>query len=277
MKEHNSSIRNGEPASRLSSVANAMLLLKSFSETDSALGIGALAARLGLAKSTVHRLAGTLVQAGMLEQTKNGKYQLGITIFELGSLVRNKIDFYSEAKDALRNLREKTGESANLAILRGESVIYLNSLESSSTIKVTAPLGKRVPAHACVEGRALLAFSEPNMLESVIRAGLAAPPPQAIIDLESLRAELALIRERGYALGNEEATIGVRAIAAPFFGSDNDVVGAIGIAGPTTRLSRRNLRLFLPMLNDSVEALSSRLGAHRVAATPARSLRLVRS
>ena len=137
----------------------------------------------------------------------------------------------------MRNLREKTGESVNLAILRGESVIYLNSLESSSTIKVTAPLGKRVPAHACVEGRALLAFSEPNMLESVIRAGLAAPPPQAIIDLESLRAELALIRERGYALGNEEATIGVRAIAAPFFGSDNDVVGAIGIAGPTTRLS----------------------------------------
>ena len=138
-------MRNTESPARLSSVANAMLILKSFSASDRELGIIALATRLGLAKSTVHRLASTLMEAGMLEQnTRNGKYRLGIGAFELGSLVRSRMDFYGEARDVLRSLRERTDESVHLAILRGGSVIYLNSLESRSTIKVTAALGGRV-------------------------------------------------------------------------------------------------------------------------------------
>jgi DNA-binding IclR family transcriptional regulator len=262
-------MRNTENPTRLSSVANAMLILKSFSASDGELGIIALAARLGLAKSTVHRLASTLMQAGMLEQNPaNGKYRLGITAFELGSLARSRMDFYGEAKDTLRALREKTTESVHLAVLRGESVIYLNSLESHSAIKVTAPLGERVSAHTCVEGKVLLAFSEPQRLEAYLRGA-------RNVDVRQLRAELASVLERGYAIGNEEAAIGVRAIAAPFFGADNDVVGAIGLAGPATRLTRRSLMSFLPILNASTEALSSRLGSTR--ALPAGGLRLVQA
>ena len=261
-------MRNTESPARLSSVANAMQILKSFSAADGELGIIALAARLGLAKSTVHRLASTLMQAGMLEQNPaNGKYRLGITVFELGSLARSRMDFYGEAKDTLRSLREKTTESVHLAVLRGESVIYLNSLESHSAIKVTAPLGKRVSAHTCVEGKVLLAFSEAQTIEDYLRTA------RGVADIRQLRTELASILERGYAIGNEEAAIGVRAIAAPFFGGDNDVVGAIGLAGPATRLTRRSLMSFLPILNASMEALSSRLGATR--ALPAGGLRLV--
>jgi IclR family transcriptional regulator, KDG regulon repressor len=260
-------MRNTESPARLSSVANAMLILKSFSASDGELGIIALATRLGLAKSTVHRLASTLMQAGMLEQNPaNGKYRLGITAFELGSLARSRMDFYGEAKDTLRALREKTTESVHLAVLRGESVIYLNSLESHSAIKVTAPLGKRVSAHTCVEGKVLLAFSEPQAIEAYLRGA-------RNVDVRQLRTELASVLERGYAIGNEEAAIGVRAIAAPFFGGDNDVVGAIGLAGPATRLTRRSLMSFLPILNASTEALSSRLGSTR--ALPVGGLRLV--
>jgi IclR family KDG regulon transcriptional repressor len=275
IRESCSSMRNTKTSSRLSSVANAMHLLKSFSDTDGERGIGALATHLGLAKSTVHRLTTTLVQAGMLEQNPDtGKYRLGITIFELGALARRQMDFYNEAKDALRSLRDKTNESVHLAVLRGENITYINSLESPNAIKVAAPLGKPVPAHCCVEGNILLAFSAPQIVEEYFRARQAAG---SIADPQALRDELAAIARRGYAIGNEEAAIGVHAIAAPFFGSDNNAVGAVGIAGPATRLSRRTLMSFLPVLSECVESLSRRLGASRTSAASVRDLAVVRS
>ena len=159
---------------RLSSVATAMLLLKCFSDEHYELGIGKLALRLGLAKSTVHRLTATLVQAGMLEQNKeNGRYRLGLTVFELGSLVRRRMDIYNEGKTLLRELRGKTGESVNLAILRGDNVMYLNSLESQSAIKVAAAPGTRLPAHCCAEGKVLLAFCSSEDQSRIIGQGLA--------------------------------------------------------------------------------------------------------
>src|ERR1700721_3927915 len=104
--------RQGEDGgTRLSSVANAILLMKTFSDEQSELGISALSERLGLAKSTVHRLASTLVETGMLEQNKEtGKYRLGPAVFALGSLVRRKIDISLEAKPWLMTLRGQGGE-----------------------------------------------------------------------------------------------------------------------------------------------------------------------
>src|SRR3954464_3229484 len=104
--------------SRLSSVANAILLTKAFTEDEFELGISALAARLGLAKSTVHRLATTLVEYDILEQKpESGKYRLGLALFELGTLVRRKMDAAGAAQDEIHQLAQATGETVQLAIL----------------------------------------------------------------------------------------------------------------------------------------------------------------
>src|SRR6516164_10408238 len=101
---------------RLSSVATAIRLLKAFSEDEVEIGISALARRLGLAKSTVHRLAVTLVSEGLLEQNgENGRYQLGIALFRLGALVRRRMNVSNEARPYLYDLREKINESVHLA------------------------------------------------------------------------------------------------------------------------------------------------------------------
>ncbi len=261
---------NFRDKTRLSSVATAMLLLKCFTEEHYELGIGALAVRLGLAKSTVHRLAVTLVQAGMLEQNKEtGKYHLGLTIFELGSRVRRKVDVYNEAKNFLRDLREQTEETINLAILHEDYVIYLNSLESPKAIKVVSTLGMRMPAHCSAEGKVLLAFSVPENAGRIIGGGLPRRTPQTIVDPDALEAELALVRERRYAIDNEESEAGVRAIAAPVHGNDNQVVAAIGIAGPVQRLGKRTLMSFLPALGSMAEQISQRLGAEMPVTTGA--------
>jgi DNA-binding IclR family transcriptional regulator len=132
------STKPGKPKTRLSSVANAIRLVKVFSDDDYEIGISDLGKRLLLPKSAVHRLASTLIDAGMLEQNaENGKYRLGLTLFELGSLVRRKMDFSSEAKPYLMALREKTGETVHLAILGHTSIIYINSLESKHAIRMT--------------------------------------------------------------------------------------------------------------------------------------------
>jgi len=258
-----------EPAkgSRLSSVASAMRLLKCFTDEHYELGIGALSRKLGLAKSTTHRLASTLLEAGILEQNgETGKYRLGLTVFELGSLARRKMDIYTQAKAALRSLREKTGESVNLAILRDQSLIYLNSLESPSAIKVRSHMGMRLPAHCAAEGKVLLAFAPGDEVDSILARGLAALTPQTATDPARFRAELSDIVQRGYATDYEESETGIRAIAAPVFGADNEVIAAIGVAGPVQRLTKKTLLSFLPALGATAEAISGRLGAPHVGA-----------
>ncbi len=257
-----------EPAAakgaRLSSVASAMRLLKCFTDEHYELGIGALSRRLGLAKSSTHRLASTLLEAGMLEQNaETGKYRLGLTVFELGSLARRKMDIYTQAKTALRGLRESTGESVNLAILRDESLIYLNSLESPSAIKVRSHMGMRLPAHCAAEGKVLLAFAPEDEVRRVLARGLTALTPQTITAPEAFRAELAEIAQRGFATDYEESETGIRAIAAPVFGADHEVIAAIGIAGPVQRLPKKTLLSFLPAVSATAEAISGRLGANR--------------
>lgn len=274
--ERNSSIRNGRKARRLSSVATALLLLKCFTDEHYELSIAGLATRLGLAKSTVHRLASTLVEAGMVEQnSENAKYRLGLTLFELGSLVRRNMNIYNEAKSVLHELRERTRETVNLAILRDDNVIYLNSLESPSSIKVTSRLGVRMCAHCSAEGKVLLAFSSLEDVDRIIAAGFLRRTPQTVVNPDSLHAELSLIRDKQYAVDNEENETGVRAIAAPVFGADNEVVAAVSVAGPVQRLSQRILISFLPSLRAGVDGISSRLGATRPVLINA--LRVVRS
>lgn len=260
---------------RLSSVAMAMALLKCFADEKPELSIASLASQLGVAKSTAHRLATTLTHAGMLEQNKdNSKYRLGLTVFELGSLVRRKMDVYNEAKIFLRELREKTQETVNLAILRDYDVVYLNSLESPKAIKVISILGMRLASHCSAEGKVLLAFGPPEAEGRVLQRGLLQRTPQTIVDPASFRAELAAIRLKGYAIDAEEGEVGVRAIAAPVFGADEHAIAAVGIAGPAQRLNKRTLISFVPALLSIAAAISHRHGARPPAAGP---LRIVKS
>ena len=114
------------PSGRLSSVTSALLVLKVFSEDEAEIGISNLAKRLGLAKSTVHRLAVTLAAEGFLEQNpENGRYRLGLSLFSLGALVRRRMDVSNEARPLLGQLRDKTQEAVHLAILAQTSIVYL--------------------------------------------------------------------------------------------------------------------------------------------------------
>src|SRR5213082_1307774 len=230
-------VNSARSRTRLSSVANSLRLIKAFSEDEYEIGISDLAKRLGLAKSTVHRLASTLLEQGILEQNSgDGKYHLGLALFELGAMVRRKMDFTMEARPFLRALMEKTGETVHLAILDHDSILYIITHESKQALRMGSKVGTRAPVHSTAVGKALLAFLPGDELERIIE-------------------------------------IGLRAIAAPIRIYSGNVVAAISIAGPVHRMARKALLGWVRELVDVAEAVSQRLGwqASRAEALPKRA------
>src|SRR5258708_9543008 len=139
---------------RLAAVASVIRVLKACSEDEVEIGISALARRLGLAKSTVHRLAVTLVSEGLLEQNReNGKSQLGIALFRLGALVRRRMNVSNEARPYLYDLREKINESVHLAILDETEIMYVYNLEGTHALRMRSDIGVRKPPIARPKGR----------------------------------------------------------------------------------------------------------------------------
>src|SRR6266852_4816793 len=246
---------------RLSSVATAIRLLKAFSEDDDELGISELSRRLGLAKSTVHRLAVTLVSEGLLEQDRdNGKYHLGIALFRLGALVRRRMNVSNEARPYLYDLREKINETVHLAILDGSEIMYVYNLESTQAIRMRSDIGVRKPAYCTAEGQAILAFQPPEVIERVLAAGLAPRTPKTLTSADKFIKALGVVRQRGCAIEDEESELGMVCIAAPIRDDSGDVVAAVGIAGPLMRLSKKSIAAFLPHVIATADLVSVRLG-----------------
>lgn len=249
------------PTGRLSSVTSALLVLKAFSVEEAEIGISSLAKRLGLAKSTVHRLAVTLASEGFLEQNpETGRYRLGLSLFTLGALARRRMDVSNVSRPLLGVLRDKHQEAATLAILSGASIMYLHNLESGQAIGIRAHIGDLKPATCTAEGRVLLAFSAPAVLAEVLKAGLVARTPKSITDPQALLDVLEEVRQSGYAIDDEESEAGMRCVAAPVRDISGKVIAAVGLAGPTQRLTKRDLRNIAPDIVATGEAVSVRLG-----------------
>ena len=246
---------------RLSSVATAIRLLKAFSEDEVDIGISDLARRLGIAKSTAHRLAVTLMSEGLLEQDRDsGKYRLGVALFRLGALVRRRMDVSNEARPYLYDLREKVNESVHLAILDGTEIMYVYNLESTHAIRMRSDIGVRKPAYCTAEGQAILAFAAKEVVDQAIAAGLKPRTPNTITSPERFLKALAAVRQRGCAIEDEESELGMVCVAAPIRDDAGAVAGRWASRGPVSRLSKKAVAGIIPHVIATAEQVSARLG-----------------
>jgi DNA-binding IclR family transcriptional regulator len=246
---------------RLSSVTTAIRLLKAFSEDEVEIGVSALAQKLKVAKSTVHRLAVTLVAEGLLEQNpETERYRLGIGLFGLGTLVRRRMNLSNEARPYLFDLRKHTGETIILGIPSDMDVMYVYDLESPQALAIKSDLGARKPAHCTAVGRAIFAFAPEETIDRLLSGSLERRTAHTVTDPARLRDILAEVRQRGFAVEDQENEPGIRVIAAPVRDSSGAVIGAVGVAGPSQRLSVDAIENFAPPLMEAVAAISSRLG-----------------
>lgn len=245
----------------LSSVGAALRLLKVFSAEEPELGITELSKRLGVAKSTTHRLAATLVAEGFLEQNPHGgKYRLGLLLFAMGTLVRRRMNVAEEAAPLLHALGEQSGETVHLAVLHGSEILYLRNIESRHAIRPRSYLGVRKPAFCTSEGRALLAFSPPPVRADILRLPLEARTASTITDKARLTHLLEKVYSAGCAMDDEESEEGMRGVAAPIFDASGAVIAAVGLAIPTSRFPKTKTAQFTAMVKETAQAISLRLG-----------------
>jgi len=260
------------PRYRIQAIERAVSILNVFSVDEPELGVTEIAERVGLHKSTVHRFMVNLDAAGLVERNpRSGRYRLGLHIFELGGLVMQRMNLWDEALPFLEGLVRDTGETGHLAVLDGGEAIYIERVEARRPLRVPSAIGRGYPAHATNLGKVLLAdLPRERVVEIVATHGLAAYTRNTITELPELELELERIRERGYAIDDEEYDEGLRCIGAGVRDHSGRVVSALGIGGPVTRITPERVEELSRLVINAARGLSRRLGAHQSGAyTPA--------
>lgn len=223
-------MRTAEWNTTLSVLERADRILSAFHFEDKTLGISELARRTSLPKSTVARLTSELVKLRYLER-QGVSYRLGLALFELGQLAATPKELRRGAIAVMADLRNATGQTIHLAVLDGTDVVYIEILRGRATLKMPSRVGGRLPAHASAVGKAMLAFSPPQIIDRVIDRGLPPVGPRTIIDKREFRKEIARIKARGVAFENQESSVASACAASPVINFGGTVVAGLSISG----------------------------------------------
>lgn len=243
----------------------ALSILNAMAEEGSEVGVTRLSERLRVHKSTVHRLLAVLERNQYVEKNPaDSKYHLGSKLFELGMRAVSRLDFCDLARPCLRRLVKETGETAHLGILRQGEVISLVNVESQRTLSTPSTVGRRTPAHCTSLGKVILAFLPKQEVTEFLRTCCLKPYTRKTITQASrLKAELAAIRKRGYALDQEEFEEGLMCIGAAVWNNSREVIAAISIAGPASRLGGEATAALAKSVVGAAARLSASLGYHK--------------
>jgi len=236
-------------------------LLEALARSEKPRGITDLATELAFTKSNVHRVLSTLQAEGYVEQiAANSTYQLTTKLWELGNDVMRRMDLIQIARPAMARLAEATGETVHLSVLRGTDVIYLDKIESAHHIRAHTSVGMRAPAFTMATGKAMLAHLPDSYLE-LFRPHLRSYTSTTRTTIEALREDVELARRQGYAVvPHGEWREGIAACAAAILNRSGEVVGAIGMSGPDSRIKRKQLKLFAEHVMEAARTASLALG-----------------
>ena len=244
-------------------LVKALRILECLAEGDQpGYTLTALSRRLHLHVSTVHRLMVNLSRLGFVElDPSSGGYQLGFRVLRMGLRVLDRLDYRRVAQPLLRELNQKTLETVHLAIPQGDRAVSIEKFGGPQPVSLDARLGGEMPLHCTGVGKAMLAHLGEEMLARLSRSpGFERLTGHTITSLLQLKKELERIRERGYAVDNEEAVEGLRCVAAPVFDHTGRVVAAFSVAGPATRLSPERILEIAPLVCETSREISFRLG-----------------
>lgn len=246
----------------IQSVAHALDVLEQFRGETEELGVTELSKKLKLHKNNVFRILATLQSRNYIEQNRaNDNYRLGIKCLELGQTFIHQRGLLKQARPILQELAGITEETSYISILRGNEVVYLDSVETSSTVRVVSRVGLHMPIHATAAGKALVSYDSDEEVRKLFSGELPRFTKATRTNADDFLKEVAVVRERGYAIDTEEFEEGLRCIGAPVRDYTRKVVGAISVSGPAHRLSDEKIAALIgPEIDRAGKALSVRLG-----------------
>jgi DNA-binding IclR family transcriptional regulator len=264
---------NNDQQNQVLVIGKAARLLEAFRSDDS-LGLSELSERLGMSKSTAHRLLSSLEQVGFVtRESKPGTYRLGLKLFELGSLVQERLELRRIALPFMSRLVDQTDETAFLVIRDGLQGACIERIDGRHVQSLVLKMGGSLPLHAGAGTRCLLAYSPPEVLEQLLAAGpLEVFTPYTVIDPDAVRADVVHTRRQGYALSYQDVTIGVVAVGAPLFDHRNVVVGALSVCGITPRWTDEHMAQVSALLFAAARQISLKMGWQPPAGASAESM-----
>lgn len=252
---------NAARSAQVRSVAKAMELLEALLRRRAPMSLQELSAAVGYPKSTVHALLSTLREHGMVSQEPDGRYALGVRLFEYGCAVSALRDVSKVARPYLERLSEKAGGSAFLSLLEGDYVISFDQCTGGAGVQVVPEVGSRLPLHATSQGKLLLSYLSPGEARKrLLSAGLQPYTPHTITDADELLNGMQWVRERGYAVEDGEYKIGLRSVSAPVRDGLGAVRCAIGTVGLFRRVQSEEFQAAIEETARTAEALSAALG-----------------
>jgi IclR family acetate operon transcriptional repressor len=236
-------------------------VLLAFLEGPNSLGVSALSRDLGLSKAVVHRILQTLVRRGLLEADSGTReYRLGPSAAALGARGLRGLDLRVAAMPVLRELQRATGETTTVSAHVPGGRVYLDQVESVREIKMTVELGRRFPLHAGSSSTCILAFLPDEDIAAVMAGPRDLLTRRTIVDTTGLRQRIRDVRSHGFACSDGERQEGAGSVAAPVFGVDGQVKGAISVCGPAARVDSAARERFVPLLTSAADRISRELG-----------------
>ncbi|MEG6584123.1 IclR family transcriptional regulator [Dendrosporobacter sp. 1207_IL3150] len=249
----------------INSVDRALDILLLLQQEGKEMGVTQISTHLGMYKSTVYRTINTLENKGFIQQNPdNGKYWLGMKLYSLGMLIREKSHLTSVTYPFAKALSEKYREVVHISVLDKSAEGYpkhiiIDKVESQQVLSLTPPIGSSAPCHSSAVGKCLLAFSPEHYIEKFLGNELPGYTNKTVTDWDKLIIELAEIRKQGYAVDDEELELGLTCIAGPIFGRGSDAIAALSLSGPTSRVKSDRFQELAAEIIKTTKLISSKL------------------
>lgn len=234
-------------------------ILRTLAESASPMSLHEISQVTEIHMSTVHRLLWNLALDGFVDRMSNGRWRLGLTFLEYGSLVRDRLDIREKAIGIMQLLFERTGQTINLAIRRNDSIMYIEHVYAPGTgVRLARRIGAMAPLHCTSGGKLFLSDMTPEEVSAYIsRTGLAPRTPHSISTPEKLITEINRVKELGWADDKEELETGIRCIGAPIRDKTGRVAATVTIA---SSIEMRHKPDWVGHLLSAVNAVSASLG-----------------
>ena len=246
----------------MKTIEKAFDILETFLKQKGKIGILELADVTKLNVSTAHRIVSTLVKRGYLNQPeKRGQYSLSPKLLEFSLVIKREMKIREVAFPFLDELNKTVNESVNLVILDNNEAVYVEHIASRHGLRMFTQVGARVPLHCTGVGKVFLAHMGEKELQKFLDSkGLPFRTRNTVTDFSKLKNELSIIRRKGTAIDDEENEMGVKCVAAPVKDVNGNVVAAISVSVPSTRLDNNRVQKLGLLVKNCALKISRRIG-----------------
>ncbi len=248
----------------------AIALLEILALSPAEMSLGELTVAVGLHKSTVHRLLMVLEGHRLVDKSPlHGRYRLGLKLFELGGASISRLNLREHIRPRLEWLTEQTGETVYLSLLDHGEVLCLDFTEPPRALRIFRRVGSRYCLHCTAAGKAMSSLLPDDAIRALLQQnGMAPCTPKSIRTPEEFLAEIALVRQRGYAFNEEESEEGIRSVAVAFRLGDGTSLVAISVVGPVSRYTVEKRLAALEALRTVIAEAVQTLGSHNSGSSP---------